>query len=245
MASKERELEVDLENGGTTSEEDGNNDLVLSDRQSKKSLKRLASGFFIYSESVKDEYSINSCNNFAKFGKVAAENIELLTDNSSGGEECREHVAVFDKKHARDKPQKTNSKRPPKPPRPPKGLTLDAGEQKLVKELTELAMKKRARTERIKALKKTRAAKPSSSNGNLSAMVITVIFFLVIIFQGIFSRSNSSMISQDSPARVTKEALISVQYYKKPSAKEGNEPISKSLNLVKQISGWGFKKRSQ
>lgn len=72
-----------------------------------------------------------------------------------------------------------------KPPRPPRGLSLDAADQKLIKEISELLMIKRARIERVRALKKTKAAKGmSSSAGNLIAMLFTLVFCIVIIFQG-------------------------------------------------------------
>lgn len=78
-----------------------------------------------------------------------------------------------------------------KPPRPPRPLSLDAADQKLIKELAELAMIKRARIERMKALKQKKNSKilsssssTSSSYGSFFAMVFTVIFLLVILFQG-------------------------------------------------------------
>ncbi|KAM0004081.1 hypothetical protein Hdeb2414_s0256g00849751 [Helianthus debilis subsp. tardiflorus] len=54
-------------------------------------------------------------------------------------------------------------------------------------EIAEHAMKKRARVERLKSLKKRRAVKASSaptSNISIFAMAITVFFPLSIIFQG-------------------------------------------------------------
>ncbi|XP_076925449.1 uncharacterized protein LOC143588281 [Bidens hawaiensis] len=78
-----------------------------------------------------------------------------------------------------------------KPPRPPQPLSLDASDQKLIKELTEIAMIKRARIERMKALKQKKNSKlssssssSSSSHGSLFAMLTTVIFFVMILFQG-------------------------------------------------------------
>ncbi|KAK9281711.1 hypothetical protein L1049_004615 [Liquidambar formosana] len=235
MASADR----DLENGGTTSEEDGNEDPVLGCRQTNKLFSSVLSGFPSANGSYRSEYDIKSCSNFAKFGDVATENVELLIDRSLGGEGSREHVALVEKKCVREKCKKTDSKRPAKPPRPPKGPSLDAADQKLVREISELAMKKRARIERVKLLKKMRAAKASSSSSTLSAMVITLLFCLVIIFQGISSRSSSSMRHQGSPepAVTAREALISVQYYKTPSANEGNVPSSTSLNFGEHISG--------
>lgn len=74
-----------------------------------------------------------------------------------------------------------------KPPRPPRGLSLDGADQKLIKELAELAVMKRARIERMKALTQKKASKissSSSSHGSYLAMFFTIIFFLVILLQG-------------------------------------------------------------
>ncbi|CAI9771114.1 unnamed protein product [Fraxinus pennsylvanica] len=105
-------------------------------------------------------------------------------------------VSPVQEKNVRKEKRKSNSaKKPPKPPRPPRGLSLDAADQKLIKEITELAMIKRARIERMKALKKMKAAKSSSmssSSGNLIAMLFTLLFFIVIIFQGMSPRNNSA-----------------------------------------------------
>ncbi|XP_042019873.1 uncharacterized protein LOC121767619 isoform X1 [Salvia splendens] len=95
-----------------------------------------------------------------------------------------------------------------KPPRPPRGLSLDAADQKLIKEISELLMMKRARIERIKALKKAKAAKGMSSSassaGNFIAMLFTLLFCIVIIFQGChpwgnFTRNSSAVGDPISP----------------------------------------------
>lgn len=92
------------------------------------------------------------------------------------------------KKNKGENRKSTSAKKPTKPPRPPRGLSLDAADQKLIKELSELAMIKRARIERMKALKKMKEAKASSisasSSGNLMAILFTLLFCVVIIFQG-------------------------------------------------------------
>nr|GEW40858.1 hypothetical protein CTI12_AA327990 [Tanacetum cinerariifolium] len=79
-----------------------------------------------------------------------------------------------------------SAKKPPKPPRPHRGFSLDAAEEKFIKELAQLAMIKRARIERMKTLMQKKASKASSSstNGSLFAMIFTVICFIVILFQG-------------------------------------------------------------
>ncbi|CAN1281687.1 hypothetical protein LINPERPRIM_LOCUS17814 [Linum perenne] len=124
----------------------------------------------------------------------------------------------------------------PKPPRPPRGPSLDAADIKLIKEISELAMLKRARIERIKALKKAKAAKASSasSTGNLFAMVFTVLFFLVIICQGMSSRITAiELQTAPEPARTMDNELISVQYFGNPSV---NGPIGLQSGSHKYVS---------
>ncbi|KAL0367816.1 UNVERIFIED_CONTAM: hypothetical protein Sradi_3671700 [Sesamum radiatum] len=91
------------------------------------------------------------------------------------------------KKTKKEKRFSMSAKKPPKPPRPPRGLSLDAADQKLIKEISELARIKRARIERMKVLKRMKAAKVSSasasSSGSLIAMLFTILFCIVIIFQ--------------------------------------------------------------
>ncbi|CAM8895995.1 unnamed protein product [Rhodiola kirilowii] len=94
-------------------------------------------------------------------------------------------------KPVKDKNKKINSKRPPKPPRPPKGPALDASDLKLIRELSELALERRMRIERMKDLKKMRASKAASSNSSSVALIVTVLFCLIILFQGFSSRSGS------------------------------------------------------
>ncbi|KAL3626621.1 hypothetical protein CASFOL_030170 [Castilleja foliolosa] len=125
-----------------------------------------------------------------------------------------------------------------KPPRPPKGLVLDASDQKLIKEISDLAMIKRARIERMKALKKMKAAKASStsSSGNLIAMVFTVIFCVVVIFQG----CHSSVISHGNKLEskgVAVGNIIAVQG--QPSFSAGGVPLTsvEFHKLVKLDSG--------
>lgn len=112
-----------------------------------------------------------------------------------------------------------SAKKPPKPPRPHphphphRGFSLD---EKLIKELAELAMIKRARIERMKALMQKKASKAasssSSSNATLFAMLFTIIFFVIILFQGM-SCQNSQGTSEGSPqiAQTNENNLIYVQ----------------------------------
>lgn len=102
-------------------------------------------------------------------------------------------MKVVNKVPAKENRIKAANKKAAKPPRPPKGPSLDEADYKLIRELSELATLKRARVERMKAMKKMKNGKPASSNGTSAlALIFTVIFFVVIIFQGkTCSTSNS------------------------------------------------------
>lgn len=168
---------------------------------------------------------------------------------SDGG--CNENVVkvVIDSKVeegdkvGKEKRKKSSSaKKAPKPPRPPpRGFSLDAADQKLIKELAELAMMKRARIERMKALKQKRAlqaASNSSTSGSLFATIFTVIFFLMLFLQGMSCKS-SSVTSQGSPQTVhtNENGLVFTQEQLNPSASNSILPHSKSSSLFEKISG--------
>ncbi|XP_004486536.1 uncharacterized protein [Cicer arietinum] len=140
----------------------------------------------------------------------------------------------------KEKRKKASNKKAAKPPRPPQGPSLDAADHKLIREISELAMLKRARIERMKALKKMKIAKSSSSSNSSSAwaMVFTVIFFIVIIFQGMSSGKSSVASFQGSPVSSggAEEGLISVQYQLNPSS-DPNAPGSESPNFVQRVAG--------
>uniref|UniRef100_A0A0D9WCD8 Uncharacterized protein n=1 Tax=Leersia perrieri TaxID=77586 RepID=A0A0D9WCD8_9ORYZ len=115
-----------------------------------------------------------------------------------------------------EKTKKKRSKKPPRPPRPPTPTPLDVSDQKLLNELSELAILKRARIERMKALKKMKNAKQGSSSSNLFPLVITIIFCLVILWQGFFSRTGPSVSFHGSPESSVRahSSLISIRFYK-------------------------------
>ncbi|KAL8153623.1 hypothetical protein V2J09_011383 [Rumex salicifolius] len=119
--------------------------------------------------SIATDYSVNSM-----------ETVQLLVDRKIGLGENYE--SVLEKKSVKGKPKAMSGK---KPPRPPRGLSLDSTDQKIIRELAEMAKLKRARMERMRALKKMKDARTSSSKNQLFATLFTVLFFLVILFQGI------------------------------------------------------------
>ncbi|OEL24934.1 hypothetical protein BAE44_0014050, partial [Dichanthelium oligosanthes] len=135
-------------------------------------------------------------------------------DRKSEGEE---KLGLLDSSGG-EKAKKKRSKKPPRPPRPLTPTPLDVSDQKLLNELSELAMLKRARIERMKALKKMKNAKQGSSGGNLCPLIITIIFCVVILWQGFFPGHGSAVSFHGSPessVRAQHSSLISIRFYKK------------------------------
>ncbi|XP_038721371.1 uncharacterized protein LOC120013456 isoform X2 [Tripterygium wilfordii] len=207
IAPRERDFDIDLEVGWTVSEEDSSKDSGF-----RKQGKTLITKICKFADgTVKDEERISSPTIVSNTNKICADNVKSEGEGTP---------TSADKEVVREKRKKTSNKKSLKPPRPPKGPSLDAADQKLIREITELATLKRARIERMKALKKMKAAKTSSSNGNFLAMVFTILFCLVIIFQG-----------------AADGGLISVQYFGNPSASGPNGHGAGSPNLVEQVAG--------
>lgn len=174
-SSTQKEFEVDLESGAVvSSDEDSSNTSVSgAKRQGKTLLTKFCGG--IVDGLIKADDSVG-CGHAPNTNGISHHNVMVVD-----GDEVVDHVK---KTAVKEKRKKSSNKKPPKPPRPPRGPSLDAADQKLIREISEIAMLKRARTERMKAMKKMKAAKTSSSNSNVFAMVFTILFCLVIIFQG-------------------------------------------------------------
>ncbi|XP_038980122.1 uncharacterized protein LOC103721023 isoform X2 [Phoenix dactylifera] len=173
---------IDLETGTsrTSSAQEGS-DNSFSSGNAKKLLTRVWSGL---GGLMMGEEAVNLGNVFSCSIDGCYENGEILAKERFDRED---NVGPFKKIVETDRPRRKASKRPPKPPRPPKSLSLNAFDQKLVNEISELAMLRQARIERMKMLKKKRNTKAASSNTNLCAMVITILFFLIIIWKGILA----------------------------------------------------------
>ncbi|KAJ6823919.1 uncharacterized protein M6B38_128170 [Iris pallida] len=167
-------------------------------------------------------------------GFGSCEESTRFDNRSSDANSVEENGTPLEKKMVGgEKTKKKSCKKPPRPPRPP---SMDAEDQKLIREINELAMLKRARVERMKALKRMKNAKTVSSNGNLVPWIITLIFCVVILWHGVFSRASSSLRFHGSPESSLRSggAFISVQYYN-ASAAHGSS--STSPNIVEQVSG--------
>lgn len=182
---------------------------------------------------VINEEVAKSGNKYSNHVKASLENVEDVADKRFGGEE----VSPLQKKVAEgEKPKKKSSKKPPRPPRAP---SMDVADQMLAREMYEIAVMKRerARAERMKALKRTKNSKLAFSGTNLFGLVITIIFVLVIIWQGLSSRGGSSASFHGSPELSVRArgGFISVQFYKNVST--GHDSSSASPNNVELISG--------
>ncbi|KAK0606791.1 hypothetical protein LWI29_004443 [Acer saccharum] len=227
IAQAERNYEVDLESGCTVSEESSSSEETSPGvrKQAKNLLAKVCSRFV--DGSIKGEERVGLCGgNVLNVNGVSMENVKVEERKDDEG-----------KKAVKEKRKKSSNKKAPKPPKPPRGPSLDAADQKLIREIAELAMLKRARVERMRALRKMKAAKQSSSNSNLFAMVFTMIFCLVIFFQGM-SSSRTPVSFQGSPMSTdtTEGALISVQFSGNPSS-DPNGLGYVSPNLVEQVAG--------
>ncbi|XP_074343512.1 uncharacterized protein LOC141682716 isoform X2 [Apium graveolens] len=231
---EEREFGLDLEAGENTSDKVQRTDNVSAANLDKDLFDKLFKGFASTDILLKGESGVSS--NLLNGGVDSSERVILLMDEKVQGEE------VLDLKQnniGRDKRKPSSAKKPSKPPRPPRGLSLDAADQKLIKEFAQLAMMKRARTERMKALKKMKAgnASSSSSSGNLFSMLFTVIFCLVILFQGVTSRNSSaSFAGPPESARVNEDRSILNANHWNPSTSGTELHNSVSPNSAEQFA---------
>ncbi|KAJ8423272.1 hypothetical protein Cgig2_022156 [Carnegiea gigantea] len=237
MASREGEFLGDIECGGTNSEEEGSKEFVS---RGKKALSRGCSGALGYNHDGMvsgGSHIYPDVHNFSKAtDNIGGRRVELVIDRDSGGEEYRDLVALLEKRSNSSK--KPSLKKASKPPRPPKGPTLSHADLKLVKELSELAARKRERIERMKAFRKRKESKRSSSSSNLIALVISILFFLVIILQGVLSRNNNGREFPGSPApAIAGEGLISIHLFSCAPANEIITSISPRYSSLGQASG--------
>ncbi|XP_017220716.1 uncharacterized protein LOC108197575 isoform X2 [Daucus carota subsp. sativus] len=236
LPAEEREFGIDLEAGRNTSDEVQHTDNDSAANSDKNLFDKLFRGIVSVDVLVRGEngVSLNSSND----GVAYPERVKLLVDEKVQGEEVAD---LKESKTGREKRKTLSAKKPPKPPRPPRGLSLDAADQKLIKEFAQLAMMKRARTERMKALKKMKAAKVSSSSssggGNLFAMLFTVIFCLVILFQGVSSRSSTANFAgSPESARVIEDGSILNANHWNPSTSGTDLPSSVSPNYAERFA---------
>ncbi|RWW25345.1 hypothetical protein GW17_00010314 [Ensete ventricosum] len=141
-------------------------------------LSRVWSSFISIEGPIKGERVVWLGNSASSSVELHLIDREALGDRSVGLEA---KMGLLEKKVGLEITKKKGCKKPPKPPRPPNSLPSDAANQKLMKEISEIAMMKRARIERMK--KKVKDANSARINGNLWALIVTILFVLVIIWQ--------------------------------------------------------------
>ncbi|KAL5983449.1 hypothetical protein ACLOJK_017535 [Asimina triloba] len=169
---KDRDL-IDMESGDMASEEECSRDGSTGVGHTEAFLYRVWSRFISF-EGLPNR---KTCDNSFDYSDVRDECTGLLT--GALGEARVDLVEKNVGTQTKEKPTKKSSKKPPKPPRPPTALLLDAADQKLVREISEVAVLKKARAERMKALKKMKDAKATTSSSiTICAMAVTVIFCL-------------------------------------------------------------------
>ncbi|XP_061350416.1 uncharacterized protein LOC133295594 [Gastrolobium bilobum] len=235
-SARDKDVEVDLESGLPLIGDDSKKvSTPTTAKQGKALFAKLSGG--LVGGPVKGEVGPSLCSNESNLSEVSVD-VMKVTNNPITGQDL---VSNAVQTPVKEKRKKARNKKAPKPPRPPQALQLDAADHKLIREISEFAMLKRARIERMKALKKMRMAKSSSSSSSSSiwAMVFTVVFCIVIIFQGMSSGKSSVSSFQGSPlsAGGAEGDLISVQYQLTPSASDSNAPGSESHHFVQQVAG--------
>ncbi|CAI9774268.1 unnamed protein product [Fraxinus pennsylvanica] len=243
---KEKGIVVDIESGGTSSDDDTGSDSVLGKKQAKELLKKIGSSSLGFNGSSEVEASLKSKAVLGEPGEESHESVRLLIEKSPGGLQNQDLMPVVEKRHEKERSKIGKSKKASKPPRPPKGPTLDAVDMRLVKEISVLATKKRERIERMKALKKMKAAKSSSSSpsscSTIPAMILTILFCLVIIFQGLGSRNSSPVIFPGAPEpAMMNKGLISVEFHSNGLSNYDSVPNSYSPVSAEEFSGLKFR----
>ncbi|CAN8248101.1 unnamed protein product [Cochlearia groenlandica] len=162
---------------------------------------------------------------FDGYEKADDDMINPLMVDGKRRERNSQSLDLSDRKFDNVKFKKT--KKSSKPPRPPKGPSLSDNDHKLMKEITELAMRKRARIERMKSLRRLKAAKSSSPYSSIFAMIVTVIFVVFLIFQGFFTSGSSLNSDNNSPAPADDSGnnrMVSVQFYNEFAPRERIDP---------------------
>uniref|UniRef100_A0A7C9ARB1 Transmembrane protein n=1 Tax=Opuntia streptacantha TaxID=393608 RepID=A0A7C9ARB1_OPUST len=233
ISSNNRHFDIDLEKGGLSEELGSGGGLVFGPiRMNQLYSQPVDGGDQNCNASIKSEEGVISSNSSCVDG---SENVKSKVVDRKGGEE-RSGEATANKQE-REKPKAMSAKKPPRPPRPPRGLSLDSADQKLIRELHELAKLKRARIERMKALKKAKEAKAASWKSNSFATLLTVLFALVLLSQGISVkkiRIHSAANFQGSPisSGTTEGSVVSVQQHTDtvPSTSNVNGPDYQSLS---------------
>ncbi|KAG6539045.1 hypothetical protein ZIOFF_004198 [Zingiber officinale] len=179
---------VDLESGMSLAmrEQEGTKDVASSAGQGKNALYKGSN----------DSKGEQVPNRMAIHAELPVANAEISLDRRDGEE--KESLL----KLGAEKVKKKRCKKPPKPPRPPTSSPFDDTDQKLIREISELAMMKRARIERMKKIHE------------------------LAFYAGALSRSNSNINHHGSPESSVqvRGGFISLQFNKGASVNGLNAP---------------------
>lgn len=175
MDSRESNSEADLEYGEIRRRDDQNKGRSCVGQHSNKMADREWNMVRGSNGSAKGDNLLNTCKNVLNSGEI----VEIYVDELG-----EEEVSLVKEKMVAEK-WKSSCKKPPKPPRPPGTPSFDEADIKMCREISELARLKYARIQQMKELKKKRVDKALSPLVSLFAMIITILFCSMIIFQGI------------------------------------------------------------
>ncbi|TYI07154.1 hypothetical protein ES332_A10G207600v1 [Gossypium tomentosum] len=241
MAHGDKDLKLDIENEPITGEEEEyqNRNPILGLKNMAELLLAKARGSFTQGSSD-DGVSLSS--DASNSGSVYAKNMQAMTSMNVVGHDHNIKDDGKENKLVKEKCKSLSNKKSPKPPRPPRSPSLDAADPKLIQELSELARLKRARIKRMKALKNMKITKgtPPPSR-NMLALLFTILFCIVIIFQGMPSKG-TPMASQGShvPVRATERAPTSVSFLRNPVVRNNYCGKTVLIWIRKRISHFYF-----
>ncbi|XP_020573515.1 uncharacterized protein LOC110019953 [Phalaenopsis equestris] len=113
----------------------------------------------------------------------------------------QDEMSLMESKSGKERVKEKSLRKPSKPPKPPKALSLDPAEQKIAREMAELAVQKRLRMERMKAIRNMKNANAGFNIGKFCALFVTVLFCVIIIWHGMTSNGGSVVKADGSDAR--------------------------------------------
>lgn len=79
-----------------------------------------------------------------------------------------------------------------KPPRPPSRAGTDASRERNMKGISDTALLRREKLQRLRSMRKHKSAESSSAKTSFWALLVTISFCVIMIMQGIFSRGTDS-----------------------------------------------------
>ncbi|KAE8734235.1 putative Plant invertase/pectin methylesterase inhibitor superfamily protein [Hibiscus syriacus] len=233
MAPIEENVQLDLEKGPTSDEEHQIKNPFPGLKNKAKLLLSMFGGSFLDNSDDGASLPIDPSNS----GSVVIASA-VTTSMNKEEQESKDGKENNKNKNNKGVGKEKRNKKAPKPPRPPKGPTLDAADYKLIRELTELARLKRANIERTRALKKMKAAKGTSNNTTIFAMLFTIIFCVIIVYQGMPYRDTPT---NPKGYEIAVEAMgggpIPIKLFGNPSSSISYEPVYEPSIVVEHNAG--------